>query len=150
MIRRSNHNSGASLADSAYPCTITRPHPSTLQVPADFPPPPSFGLPDTFPIWRPGQFDAITRIIDSTKRFIVICAPTGMGKSLLGIAAGVIPNHRSITLTSTLGLADQYLRSFSAVAQNIRGMGNYKCSISASVGLSPNTSVADGSCNMGY
>lgn len=127
-----------------------RPSPRSLHIPPDFPSPATFGLPSTFPEWRPAQLDAVNRIIDSDKRFVVICAPTGIGKSLLAAAAALMSSRRTIILTSTLGLADQYQRAFSDISADVRGMGNYRCHAAPSLGLSPNTVVSDAPCLMGY
>ena len=151
MIPRRSANSTASEPGSlGSPVAVIRPSTRSLLIPDGFPDPVTFGLPSTFTAWRPAQLDAINRIMDSTKRFIVICAPTGMGKSLLAAGSGVLTGRRTVMLASTLGLADQNLRAFSSIARDIRGMANYRCNAASSLAISPNTVVADAPCLSGY
>ncbi len=133
-----------------FSAAVIHPPAHSLRVPADFPTPPSFGLPESFPRWRGAQLDAVNRILDSTKRFVVVCAPTGIGKSLLAMAAGAMSGQRTVILTSTLGLASQYAAQFSSVSSDVRGMANYRCAAAPSLGLNPSTTVADAPCLMGY
>ena len=70
--------------------------------------------------WRHGQREAIEHINQSDKPVILLEAPTGFGKSLL--AAALIRMHRgdqekkisgrSLVLTRTTHLMDQYIRDF--------------------------------------
>lgn len=94
---------------------------------SSLPAPPLMGLPPKFPIWRPGQSEAVCRILDSPKRFSVAAMPTGFGKSLVSIATGVL-DERTAYLTSTKGLADQLLGDFGPIGlADVRGMSNYEC-----------------------
>jgi ATP-dependent DNA helicase DinG len=86
--------------------------------------PAEFGLP--YPSWRPGQRRAIRRIQYPSHKFVVIQAPTGTGKT--GIAGGAMRiNHgRSVVLTATKALQDQY-KVTAPWLTDIRGMANYPC-----------------------
>ena len=114
------------------------------------PGPSEFGLPEKFADWRPGQWGAVQRILDSPKRFFVLCMPTGGGKSPLAMAAAVLSGKRSVFLTSTRGLADQYQNDFGEMSCDIRGMGNYRCVRTEDLKISRFTTVADAPCQMGY
>src|SRR5207253_552582 len=89
-------------------------------------------------------------IIDSNKRFISLCAPTGFGKSLMYFMAAVLTGKRTVILTSTKGLQDQLLSDFGKISSDIRGMSNYSCPKAASLGYPTYTTVADAPCQSGY
>ena len=92
------------------PVIITRPRPHPRRLTTADPPPVSptdLGLPAKFTAWRRDQWDGIDRIISSTKRFVVICAPTGSGKTGIGLGAAALSGERTVILTATKGLQDQ-------------------------------------------
>lgn len=92
------------------------------------PSPSTLGAPERYSEWRDGQDRALSRVLHSKKRIIVIDAPTGIGKSLIGVLAGVFPGDRMIYLTATRGQQDQVEKDFREVGLvDIRGMGNYTC-----------------------
>jgi Rad3-related DNA helicase len=94
----------------------------------DIPAPPVFGAPSAFSSWRPAQADAVTRILESTKRFTAINAPTGIGKSMIAIMVQLMTGCRVVVLTSTRGLQDLYLRGWSAAGLfDMRGQRNHEC-----------------------
>lgn len=95
---------------------------------------------------RPGQIDAVNQVvvacIDDKKRNVILNAPTGVGKSLIGavsaevlhsIKHGNIPTPKaSIMLTATNVLARQYANTFEALEGGnnfmiLKGAGNYDC-----------------------
>lgn len=82
------------------------------------------GLP--FDSWRPGQRLAIRTALHAKTRHVVLQAPTGAGKSTIAAALMQLDNRRSITLTGTKGLQEQYRNSYDWM-YDIRGMGNYEC-----------------------
>ena len=43
--------------------------------------------------FRPGQVEAIKAILDSKKKVVAVCAPTGIGKSLIGMVTGALHNR---------------------------------------------------------
>lgn len=92
------------------------------------PEPRLLGAPDHFPSWRPEQEDAIWAVTGSDKRFNALGMPTGSGKSLASVVAGQLLGARTLVLTSTKGLQEQYSRDFTTVGmEDIRGMNNYRC-----------------------
>lgn len=86
--------------------------------------PRELGLP--YPDWRPGQRLAIRTALSAKTPHIIIQAPTGSGKS--GIAGGIaaLDARRSVTLTATKGLQEQYRRLLPWL-YDVRGMSNYEC-----------------------
>lgn len=111
--------------------------------------PAHFGLPPKFDQWRPKQLEAINQILESDKRFQILCAPTGFGKSLVYMAAAHMAAKRTCVLTSTKGLQDQLQRDFDAISADIRGQTNYRCPIASTLNLPIYTSVADAPCKGG-
>src|SRR6266436_2562724 len=93
--------------------------------------PVQYGLPAQFTDWRPEQWSAVNRIVDSPARFVALCAPTGFGKSLVYMAAAHMSGLRTVVLTSTKGLQDQLGEDFGELSLDIRGMPNYTCDATA-------------------
>ncbi len=90
--------------------------------------PPDWGLPEKFDQWRPTQEEAITNALDSNKRFVAQCAPTGSGKSLIYVANAVLSNTRVCIITATKGLQAQLMRDFGSIGLcSIEGKSNYQC-----------------------
>lgn len=117
------------------------------------PPPVSLqdlGLPDKFRDWRPAQWDATERILGSDKRFVILCAPTGMGKTIVGVAASLLSGDRTVMLTATKGLQDQASGDFATLSSDIRGLSNYLCPITNQLGIPRNTTVDQAPCQFGY
>lgn len=77
--------------------------------------------------WREGQELAIRRAVDCRKRWIVLGLPVGSGKSLVGMSIARLTGARTLILTSTRGLQEQYAQTFGPVLHDIRGMRNYPC-----------------------
>lgn len=77
--------------------------------------------------WRPRQRETIDRIVNSDRPVIFLSAPTGAGKSLIGVGAGaVLENERIVIATKTIQLQDQYVRDFSSL-QTMMGRANFTC-----------------------
>lgn len=92
------------------------------------PPPTSLGAPAKFTSWRPGQAASVIKIVDMVRRVLLLCLPTGAGKSLTYVMGAVLNGGRVIILTSTKGLQDQLLQDFTSIgAVDIRGQSNYAC-----------------------
>lgn len=108
-----------------------------------------FGLPAQFTAWRPDQIEAVNYICDCPQRFVMLCAPTGFGKTLAYVAAAIMSGNRTVCLTSTKGLQDQLKRDFSDVSIDIRGMQNYRCHLAREFGLPDYTRVVDAPCQCG-
>ena len=96
---------------------------------------------------RAGQKEAVNQIleafIDEKMQNVILCAPTGTGKSIIGAVAaealsaarGTLPNapKSSISTTATNVLAKQYDTTFKQLAVDkkyimIKGASNYDCS----------------------
>lgn len=90
--------------------------------------PPEYGLPEQFDHWRPTQEHAMTTMLECKKRVMAVCAPTGLGKSLLAVGAAKISNLPTCIVTNSKGLQNQYLKDFQSVGMvDIRGKKNYTC-----------------------
>ena len=126
---------------------IVRPRPSPDPPPVN---PVDLGLPEKFGAWRDMQWDVVQRILDSGKRFTIVCSPTGSGKSLCYMAASIL-SGRTVVLTATLGLQDQISADFGdGLSSDIRGLNNYLCPIAGKLGIPVTTTVADAPCQCGY
>lgn len=79
-----------------------------------------------FKKWRPNQKEAVERIANSDKRFFILNAPTGVGKSLIAVATALATGSKTYIVTYTKQLQDQYLRDFPFIA-TIKGRKNYPC-----------------------
>ncbi len=83
-----------------------------------------------FPSARPKQrkiIDAITKSFDSGKKLVILCAPTAIGKSAIGVT---LSNYykSSYVVTSQKTLQDQYMNDFSKIGMKlIKGRNNYVC-----------------------
>jgi len=95
------------------------------------------GLPSKFSSFHPGQEKAIDSILSSEKRFTLLIAPPGSGKSLINVVTIIKSknlsssssslSHRSLILTVTKGLQDQYKEFSSIGLGDITGHSNYPC-----------------------
>jgi Rad3-related DNA helicase len=112
--------------------------------------PMDLGLPAKFAEWRADQWSAVEKIVNTPKRFIVICAATGFGKSITYMAASILGGGRSVVLTATKGLQDQLQSECGSLSSDIRGLANYLCPITESLGIPRDTTVADAPCQCGY
>lgn len=75
--------------------------------------------------FRDGQEEAITRILDSDRKVVVVCAPTGSGKSLIGMVAGA-HHKKACYLCSSKQLQRQLVHDFPE-AMAMMGRGNFPC-----------------------
>lgn len=87
--------------------------------------PSDLGLPPKFVDYRPGQADAIDFITSASQAYIAAHAPTGLGKSLIGMTAAKALGLRAVYLTSTKALQNQIATDFGLI--NIKGRANYTC-----------------------
>jgi Rad3-related DNA helicase len=80
---------------------------------------------------RTDQFDIAYSIASSSKRFNILGAPPGSGKTIINIAAGLLdakPIYRILYLVSTNQLLQQVYEDFKSIGvESIIGMGNYIC-----------------------
>jgi ATP-dependent DNA helicase DinG len=88
---------------------------------------------DTYPFKqpRPGTEEALAQIktaFDKGKRFVIVRAPTGSGKS--GISVAFARKHKAIVLTPTKFLQDQYANTPEFMFEYvIKGKANYMCGL---------------------
>jgi Rad3-related DNA helicase len=75
--------------------------------------------------FRPGQAEAIATILRSGRRLIAVNAPTGTGKSLIGMAAGAA-QEKSCYLCSSKQLQHQLESDFKE-AMYMMGKANFPC-----------------------
>ncbi|HLR46843.1 MAG TPA: DEAD/DEAH box helicase family protein, partial [Deinococcales bacterium] len=83
-----------------------------------------------YPEYRPGQkeaLDAARAAFAAGKRFVVIEAPTGSGKSGMAVALAR-ENGSAYVVTAQKLLQDQYVRDFPDLAL-MKGRSNYPCLI---------------------
>jgi Rad3-related DNA helicase len=94
----------------------------------NFPPPNLIGAPIKYDKWRNMQAEAVLAATDSTKRFIVQCAPTGFGKSLVYVSQAILTSARAVILTSTKALQSQLYGDFAESGLiEIKGLNAYEC-----------------------
>jgi len=77
----------------------------------------------------------------NNKRYFLIDAPTGVGKSAIALAAAKTAG-RGFLLTSTKALQDQYLEAFPYV-NSLKGKSNYSCAINPIFKVDHAVCVAD-------
>ncbi len=83
---------------------------------------------ERFASWRPLQGEAFERLTKATKRVKVANLPTGVGKTLVGFCYHKLLAARTVILTSTKGLMEQYMKDLERYGlYELRGMGNYPC-----------------------
>src|SRR4030095_9291068 len=58
--------------------------------------------------WMPGQLESAGKILASKKRVVILQSPTGSGKSVIVRIPGKIQDARTLILTRTIALQDQY------------------------------------------
>lgn len=99
---------------------------------------------DFFPLEtpRPHQVRIMDWMEDNwDKKFFLIDAPPGVGKSAIAMAAA-LKAGRAYLLTSTKALQDQYMDTFEHVA-NLKGKDNYDCGINPLFRVSHAPCIAD-------
>jgi Rad3-related DNA helicase len=117
--------------------------------------PVDLGLPAKFAQFRRGQSDTALGIACADKRFYLLSAPTGSGKSIIYMAVARLLDTRTLVLTSTKGLQAQLNRDFASIGlTDIRGQNNYRCvAVDAGGELSafgvPGTMCDEGPCRIG-
>ena len=81
------------------------------------------------PDWRPGQEEVAQRVVDylnEEDRPVGLRAPTGTGKSMISVSLARHLPGKSVILTGTHQLQQQYLDDFPHVV-DFRGKDNYRC-----------------------
>jgi len=115
------------------------------------------GIPG-FSSWRPEQETAIERTLDTSKRFMCAVMPVGSGKSLYAVGCAMFAGGRTIALTGTKPLMQQYVGDFEAAGMvQIKGQNSYQCLALAPGGILEHygedgknfQSCEDGPCHSG-
>ena len=75
--------------------------------------------------YRPGQEEAISRILESDKKVVVVCACTGSGKGLIGMSVGAA-HKKTCYICSSKQLQGQQTGDFPE-AMSMMGKGNFRC-----------------------
>lgn len=92
--------------------------------------PPELGLPAQFTDFREEQIPAVEAICNTSARTFLGSMPTGFGKSLVIAAAAKALGMRTVVVTGTKALQEQYLRDFREMGMvDIRGKANYPCAL---------------------
>lgn len=81
--------------------------------------------------WRPSQWDIISQAVLSDKKYILIEAPPGIGKSGIALAIARLLDVKTHYLTGTRQLQDQYAELPGLVT--VKGRQNFPCLIQPSV-----------------
>jgi len=83
---------------------------------------------EKFKEWRPQQDSTIQSLVDSDKDYLLLEAPTGSGKTLVGTSVHkVLHLSNTVYCCTTRFLQDQYMSDFSAFAVDVKGRNNYPC-----------------------
>lgn len=85
-------------------------------------------LPEKFATYRPEQWQAICEIkeaFDAGFKVVMVSAPTGAGKTLIGESARRMVGSRGIYTCTTKVLQDQIERDFDEYARVLKGRSNY-------------------------
>jgi len=77
--------------------------------------------------WRPGQWETIQQIEQAQEPVIIIEAPTGSGKSEIALGTARHSLDRTMTLTHTKSLQDQYMSEGGDLIVKMMGRANYPC-----------------------
>ncbi|MDG6912580.1 MAG: DEAD/DEAH box helicase family protein [Nitrososphaerota archaeon] len=99
-----------------------------------------------FESWRAGQYDAFNRLIawyHSSQRFLGTAMPTGTGKSLQAMLLAKLSGARTVILTATKGLQQQFKTDFGNLVAIVQGQQNFTCA------LVPSLRADDGPCHEG-
>jgi len=89
------------------------------------PSPRELGLPAKFTEFRPVQIEALEKILASPKRWILLQAPTGTGKTLIAAALQKLTRKPMLYTCVTKDLQDQFCKDF-PYAVELKGRDNYK------------------------
>jgi Rad3-related DNA helicase len=82
-------------------------------------------LPSKFQKWAKYQKKVVEKIVNSDKKYFVLRAPTGSGKSLMGIVAG-LETGKTYYCVHNIQLQQQIIDDFPFVHQ-VKGRANFKC-----------------------
>lgn len=88
---------------------------------------PSLGLPSKYTEWRDDQYRAVEATVRSDRPVFLLDAPTGIGKSLIGIGVHRILRASCVYVTRTKQLQGQIMKDFAGLAVELKGKANYPC-----------------------
>ena len=81
--------------------------------------------------WYPGQYDLLSQTLDwfySPARFLGMAVPTGAGKSISSLLLSRLSGARTVILTATKGLQEQYQRDAAQLGGVlVKGQNNFPC-----------------------
>ena len=86
--------------------------------------PDALGLPPKFQTFRPVQVQALERLAASDRRWLVVQAPTGSGKTLIAAGLSRMLAVPALYVVRTKQLQDQILQDFQ-YARVLKGRANY-------------------------
>lgn len=86
--------------------------------------PSDYSLPPKFTSYRPSQLVALDRISESDKKYILLQAPTGSGKSLVASTLQKMLSTRVLYVCKTIQLQQQFKSDF-PYAELLMGRANY-------------------------
>lgn len=110
----------------AFPSCIAYFDPDQFQVPCDHrKTPQELGLPEKFKDWWPDQWETIVEVRDSPKKVYLLDAPTGVGKTVVGVGVHRLSGKRCIYITRTKQLQSQI--DFPGIVKVMMGRENYPC-----------------------
>lgn len=90
--------------------------------------PAHIGLPAKFSSFRRGQEATFLSLLETERRFSLLSAPTGTGKSLIYMALARATGWRTLVLVGTKGLQQQLTADFAEAGMvDMRGAANYPC-----------------------
>ena len=90
--------------------------------------PSDLGMPKKFAHWNAYQEDAILKAVCSDRRFVMINAPTGVGKTAIAMGVMRLLGGRGLYLTMTKPLQTQLMTDFSSTGLvELKGQNNYEC-----------------------
>lgn len=83
---------------------------------------------EKFPSWRPQQDTIVDNLLKSDKPYMLLEAPTGSGKTLVGTALHKLMGlDGTVYCCTTKQLQDQYMADFHSFAVDVKGRNNYPC-----------------------
>jgi len=85
-----------------------------------------YGLPPKFKSWAKYQRKTVQKIVDSDKKYFVLRAPTGSGKSVMGIVAGLELGVKTYYVVHNKQLQRQITKDFPFVKE-VKGRANFTC-----------------------
>lgn len=82
-----------------------------------------------FPLWRPGQVQNITDVLNVETRVSINSMPVGSGKSLAYVALARATGARAAIYTATNPLLEQLVTDFPGHVELVKGRANYTCGL---------------------